>query len=292
MHAGSDLLRSKSFDRDSYNSGDWFNKLDFTYQSNNFGVGLPVAGKNRENWPIMQPLLADPDLKPGPADIERMRDLYRELLQIRYSSKLFRLETAEDVQARVMFYNTGPEQLPGLIVAGLSDQLDPDLDPDYELIVALINANDEAQTITISDLAGEDLLLHLVQMVSVDDVVKTSSFDKVSGAFTVPGRTTAVFVVEVPAQDRLERVIDQVEALRAAGSLNKGQANALIVKLQQAIKLLDEGKPGAAMNVLNAFVAQVMDFMEDGVLATDEGQLLLDAVEAIMHQIEVRNGMM
>jgi pullulanase len=47
-HAGSDLLRSKSMDRDSYNSGDWFNKLDFTYASNNWGVGLPVAGKNQK----------------------------------------------------------------------------------------------------------------------------------------------------------------------------------------------------------------------------------------------------
>ena len=63
MHAGSDLLRSKSFDRDSYNSGDWFNRLDFTYQANNYGVGLPVAGKNQDNWVIMQPRLANPDLK-------------------------------------------------------------------------------------------------------------------------------------------------------------------------------------------------------------------------------------
>ncbi|MBE2239059.1 MAG: pullulanase-type alpha-1,6-glucosidase, partial [Caldilineaceae bacterium] len=32
QQAGTELLRSKSFDRDSYNSGDWFNFLDFTYQ--------------------------------------------------------------------------------------------------------------------------------------------------------------------------------------------------------------------------------------------------------------------
>ncbi len=41
FHAGDDLLRSKSFDRNSYNSGDWFNRLDWTYQTNNFAVGLP-----------------------------------------------------------------------------------------------------------------------------------------------------------------------------------------------------------------------------------------------------------
>lgn len=32
FHAGDDLLRSKSLDRDSYNSGDWFNAVDWTGQ--------------------------------------------------------------------------------------------------------------------------------------------------------------------------------------------------------------------------------------------------------------------
>lgn len=40
FHAGDDLLRSKSLDRDSYNSGDWFNKLLWNGQHNNFGVSL------------------------------------------------------------------------------------------------------------------------------------------------------------------------------------------------------------------------------------------------------------
>jgi pullulanase/glycogen debranching enzyme len=38
VHAGDDLLRSKSLDRDSYNSGDHFNRIDWTGQCNNFGV--------------------------------------------------------------------------------------------------------------------------------------------------------------------------------------------------------------------------------------------------------------
>jgi pullulanase len=38
FHAGDDLLRSKSLDRDSYNSGDWFNKLLWDKSHNNFGV--------------------------------------------------------------------------------------------------------------------------------------------------------------------------------------------------------------------------------------------------------------
>src|SRR5262249_44482440 len=43
FHAGVELLRSKSLDGNSYNSGDWFNKLDFTYQSNKLGR-RPAAG--------------------------------------------------------------------------------------------------------------------------------------------------------------------------------------------------------------------------------------------------------
>ncbi len=38
LHAGVDTLRSKSLDRDSYNSGDWFNYLDWTYGTSNWGV--------------------------------------------------------------------------------------------------------------------------------------------------------------------------------------------------------------------------------------------------------------
>ena len=37
FHAGVDMLRSKSFDRDSFNSGDWFNSLDFSYANDQLG---------------------------------------------------------------------------------------------------------------------------------------------------------------------------------------------------------------------------------------------------------------
>ena len=60
-------------------AGDWFNRLDFSYQSNNFGVGLPPAAKNEATWPIKRPLLADHALKPSADHIQvclvRMRCL-------------------------------------------------------------------------------------------------------------------------------------------------------------------------------------------------------------------------
>ncbi|MCB9157682.1 MAG: pullulanase-type alpha-1,6-glucosidase [Caldilineaceae bacterium] len=52
LHAGVEMLRSKSLERDSYNSGDWFNRLYFDYSANNFGVGLPLETKaTLRSWP-------------------------------------------------------------------------------------------------------------------------------------------------------------------------------------------------------------------------------------------------
>ena len=55
---GDDMLRSKDMDQNSYNSGDWFNKIDWTGQTANWGIGLPIASQNQGQWPLMTPLLA------------------------------------------------------------------------------------------------------------------------------------------------------------------------------------------------------------------------------------------
>jgi hypothetical protein len=82
FHAGDEILRSKSLDRNSYNSGDWFNRLDFTYASNNWAVGLPPSGDNADKWPIIQPLLADERLKPQSRDIQSALAHFEEMLKI------------------------------------------------------------------------------------------------------------------------------------------------------------------------------------------------------------------
>ena len=199
VHAGMDLLRSKSMDRDSYNSGDWFNRLDFTYQDNNWGVGLPVAGKNQDNWYLIGPRLADPALKPGPDAIAASRDHLAEMLRVRQSSPLFRLQTADLVKERLAFHNTGPDQVPGLIVMTLADPgRSPlpggDLDSGADGLVVLFNATDEAVSYALPALVGTDTVLHPVQAASVDPVVRTATFDQATGTFAMPARTTAVFV--------------------------------------------------------------------------------------------------
>ncbi|XP_014513519.1 pullulanase 1, chloroplastic isoform X1 [Vigna radiata var. radiata] len=199
FHCGDEILRSKSLDRDSYNSGDWFNRLDFTYNSNNWGVGLPPQEKNEKNWPLIKPRLANPSFKPQKIDILATVDNFLNLLRIRYSSPLFRLKTANAIQQRVSFHNTGPSWVCGVIVMSIEDGHDgfpglSQLDPIYSFIVVVINASPKEASFVSPALQSRSLQLHPIQVSSSDEVVKCSRYEASSGCFVVPQRTTAVFV--------------------------------------------------------------------------------------------------
>jgi pullulanase/glycogen debranching enzyme len=194
FHAGDELLRSKSLDRNSYNSGDWFNRLDFTYQTNNWAVGLPPRGDNADKYPLIQPLLADPALRVSQADILGSLAHFETMLQVRKSSALFRLRTEAEVKRRMTFFNLGNDAVPGLIVYGLDNTGADRLSDPFDQIVVLFNGSPEPITWGDSAFAGGSFVLHPLLAASADAVVRQSAFEAASGAFTVPGRTTAVFV--------------------------------------------------------------------------------------------------
>jgi pullulanase-type alpha-1,6-glucosidase len=195
FHAGQELLRSKSLDRNSYDSGDWFNRLDFSYGTSNWGVGLPPARDNGERWPAMRPLLADPALRPGPAHIRRALGHLEELLRIRRSTRLLRLRGAEEVDRHLRFHNVGPGRIPGLIAFSLSDP-EGRVDGAHRLVVVLLNAL--ASTVSLRDgaLAVPGLRLHPEQARSDDSVLRDARVRPESGELDVPGRTAVVFWTE------------------------------------------------------------------------------------------------
>ncbi|NJN17614.1 MAG: pullulanase-type alpha-1,6-glucosidase [Oscillochloris sp.] len=193
IQAGQEFLRSKSGDRNSYNSGDWFNRVDWTLNENNWGSGLPIQADNNNNWAVLRPVLGDPTLKPGNAEMVDAYEHFSEMLRIRKSSQLFRLGTADRINKQVGFLNNGPDQTPGLIVMHIRDNGSKDLDPRREHIVVLFNASDQEVTFTVAELAGLRLNLHQVQRNSHDDLIAGASFDRATGTFTVPARTTVVF---------------------------------------------------------------------------------------------------
>ncbi|WP_324043415.1 pullulanase-type alpha-1,6-glucosidase [Aeromonas dhakensis] len=147
-HAGVELLRSKSMERDSYDSGDWYNRVDYGLNDNNFDKGLPRKDKDGDNYPLIEQVLGK-HVKPSGADMATMVGFYQELAELRQSSRLLRLGSGAEVIKRVDFRNTGPDQVPGLIVMTVDDGVNAgaDLDPAIDGLVVMINATNAPQSI-------------------------------------------------------------------------------------------------------------------------------------------------
>lgn len=197
FHAGIDTLRSKSMDRNSYDSGDWFNRMDWSYADNFFGTGLPPASGNEGNWPWIAPRLADASIRPSPQDITFARDALRDLLRIRASTPLFRLRSTDQVSARLHFPNSGPRQNP-LVVAGHLDGAGL-ADAGFGQVLYLLNTSPQAQVLELPSERGKRYVLHPVHLgagTADRRPREQARFDRSSGRFTVPPRTALVYVIE------------------------------------------------------------------------------------------------
>ncbi|GAA1364304.1 pullulanase-type alpha-1,6-glucosidase [Streptomyces beijiangensis] len=179
--AGTDLLRSKSLDRNSFDSGDWFNAIHWNCaDGNGFGRGLPPAADNAPKWPYAKPLLTG--IKPADCTtITSTTAAYQDLLKIRTTDPSFDLSTTAQVQSALSFPLSGKDETPGVITMRLGE------------LVVVINATPSAQTQKVATLAGTAYALHPVQAAGADSTVKSASYEGSSGSFTVPGRTVAVF---------------------------------------------------------------------------------------------------
>ncbi|MFF1445254.1 pullulanase-type alpha-1,6-glucosidase [Streptomyces sp. NPDC058295] len=183
--AGTDLLRSKSLDRNSYDSGDWFNAIHWNCAAGNgFGRGLPPAADNASKWPYAKPLLTTVGV--GCPQITAASAAYQDLLRVRTTEKAFSLGTAEQVQSALSFPLSGKDETPGVITMELGD------------LVVVFNATPTARKQTVDALAGTGYRLHPVQAAGSDPTVRTASYVTESGTFAVPGRTVAVFSRTTP----------------------------------------------------------------------------------------------
>ena len=132
------------------------------------------------------------------------------------SSKLFRLETEGQVKSDLSFYNTGPDQIPGLIVMDLKDT--KNIDPNYKEIVVLFNARPNPVKFTDPAFMGKHFELHSVQQNSSDEIVQASKYDSANGAFALSGRTTAVFnILREPAVQATPTATEALPAIADPG---------------------------------------------------------------------------
>lgn len=204
LQMGGDFLRSKSMDKNTYDSGDWFNYVDFTMQSNNFNVGLPLEGDNGGQWSVIGGFMNSVDRAASMNEIEFAAEVFQELLSIRSSSALFRLTSADAIKQRVGFHNIGDQQQFGLIAMSIDDGINTegatmleDLDMNNDALMVVVNSGTEEKSIEVLTAAGFEL--HATHANSIDSMVRGASFTDTSadgivrGTFTVPALTIAVF---------------------------------------------------------------------------------------------------
>jgi pullulanase-type alpha-1,6-glucosidase len=149
-YQGSDLLRSKSFESDSYNSGDWVNGIRYiSYNdddtlTNGLSLGYTNAEKDlgKGNWSstsYARDLNLDANQVPGLR--AKMHSFYLELLKLRSDYKNYiSLGSADLIKSYVSFPDAGKDQTPGMIVMKI---VNPQNTAKYLTIV--LNASPEAK---------------------------------------------------------------------------------------------------------------------------------------------------
>ncbi len=196
--AGTELLRSKSMDRNSYDSGDHFNAIDWSGRDNGWGRGLPPAACNRDLWMVQSGLLMREDLRPGPEHIALARKMALDLLRIRRSTPLLTLGSADLIKERVSFparMGGQPGCPPGVIVMLVDDGAGSgDIDPRFDGVLVVFNPTPRMVEVGAEALVGRSFRLHPVQAAGADPLVRATAFDMGTGSVRVPGRTAAVLV--------------------------------------------------------------------------------------------------
>ncbi len=193
-HAGTELLRSKSLDADSYDSGDWFNAVDWTGRRHGFGRGLPPARHNAAEWDLYRPLLAEPRLRPSPEHVALARAMALDLLRLRAATPLLHLGDPGLIRAKLTFPGSGPAATPGVVLLHVDDRVGPDVDPALDGLLAVLNPRPWPVVEQVPGLAGRAYALAPAQRDGADDVVRATTWEAATGTVRVPARTAAVLV--------------------------------------------------------------------------------------------------
>lgn len=204
IQGGDDLLRSKSGDSNSYRSEDYFNGIHWDGSTNNWAVGLPPqnTGNNAADAATLAPLLnAAP--APGAATILATSTAFQEFLKIRKDTDLFRMTSASAIDSCVSFPDA-TAQIHGLIVERILASGECTSTSGYSSVVVLFNASSAPQSYSIAAYAGltkgtasGQVYLDPVQAGGGDTVLLGGwnfTSTATAGTFTVPARSTAVFV--------------------------------------------------------------------------------------------------
>jgi YVTN family beta-propeller protein len=129
----------------------------------------------------------------------------------------------------------------------------------------------------------------LAYVVNQDDnavsVIATSGNTVVA---TLGVGTSPIGVAITPAPSplaQIDQLIAAVQALFNAGTLNRGQENALRGPLERAEKFLDQGRAKQTINQMQGFIANVNGLVSGGVLTRAQGQPMINRANAVIHTL-------
>ncbi|MNK07424.1 Pullulanase precursor [compost metagenome] len=193
IEAGTELLRSKNGDQDSYDSGEFFNRIDWTGRQNYWGEGLPPAWKNLNDWSFWQPRLQEPRLKPTAAHIEQTNKYFQALLRVRQSSSLFHLNTLEEMKSHLVFIDNDSQPEPGLIAMLMHNK--------EEALLIFFNASREARIFSHKVLSYNWFINPLFNH-EVDPILHQVVLSPLQKSIQIPGRTTIILKMNVPKRSK------------------------------------------------------------------------------------------
>ncbi len=98
-------------------------------------------------------------------------------------------------------------------------------------------------------------------------------------------RHVVVWTTASSPQEQIRALINRIAGLVDQGVLNKGKASALIQKLENAARQLDQGKPNAVCAQLSAFVNQVEAYTKAGQLPPEIGAELINEANRLSGQL-------
>lgn len=119
--------------------------------------------------------------------------------------------------------------------------------------------------------------------IAIDDPDNGSTGDVPNLTAIIDVDPGEVVVCTFENQINLSTIMAKVESLNESGALSNGLTNALLAKLQAALASIEKGKYNTATKQLNAFVNQVNDLIDDGILTPEQGNdLIADANTVIV----------
>jgi pullulanase len=194
-HAGFDILRSKSLDRNSFESGDWFNRLDWSTRTTTMAPACRRAKTTARTMPSSSRCCATPRDQAGAGRYRlRARRLPRPAGDPRQQHPVPPAHRGGH-QAAPALLQHGPKQVPTVIVAHLDGT--GYAGAGFKSITYVINVDKIAQRVTVPEEKNRRYQLHPVHtsMTAADKrVALEAKYEKSTGTFAIPPRSAVVFV--------------------------------------------------------------------------------------------------